>query len=129
MTAAFIPAPVKPPISKVSFDALDIRVGQIESVANIEGTDKLVALRVDFGDHMRTIVAGIRLERDAGALIGRQSLFVVNMEPRKMRGVYLRRHAVRHRVCRRHPSCARDPRTGCSERGASGITLLPGGRR
>ena len=87
MTADFTPAPIRPPISKAAFDALDIRVGRIEGVDNVEGTDKLVALRVDFGDHKRTIVAGIRLERDASALVGRQSLFVVNMEPRNMRGI------------------------------------------
>ncbi len=87
MTATFTPAPVKPTISKAAFDALDIRIGRIEAIDNIEDTDRLVALRVDFGDHQRTIVAGIKLERDVSALIGRQALFVVNMEPRKMRGV------------------------------------------
>lgn len=86
MTRDFAPAPVKPPISKAQFDALDVRVGTIISVADIPGSDKLAALTVDFGDHRRTIIAGIRLERDASALIGRQSLFVVNLEPRKMRG-------------------------------------------
>ena len=86
MTPDFTPAPVKPPISKVQFDALDIRVGKIVAVADVAGSDKLVALTVDFGDHQRTIIAGIKQERDAAALVGRQSLFVVNMEPRKMRG-------------------------------------------
>jgi methionine--tRNA ligase beta chain len=86
MSDTFQPAPVKPPISKAAFDALDIRVGRIEAVSDVAGSDKLVALTVNFGDHTRTIIAGIKLERDAAALVGRQSLFVVNMEPRKMRG-------------------------------------------
>ncbi len=87
MSTAFTPVPIKPLISKAAFDALDIRVGRIEGVTDVEGSDKLVALAVDFGDHKRTIVAGIKLERDASALVGRQSLFVVNLEPRKMRGI------------------------------------------
>jgi len=87
MSADFKPAPVKPTISKAAFDALDVRVGRIEAVSDVEGSDRLVALTVDFGDHKRTIVAGIKQERDAHALVGRQLLFVVNMEPRKMRGV------------------------------------------
>jgi tRNA-binding protein len=67
---------------------LDIRVGTIDSVTDVAGSDKLVALCVDFGDHKRTIVAGLRLERaDPREIEGRQALFVVNLEPRKIRGV------------------------------------------
>jgi tRNA-binding protein len=67
---------------------LDIRVGTIDSVADVAGSEKLVALRVDFGDHKRTIVAGLRQERaDPREIEGRQALFVVNLEPRKIRGV------------------------------------------
>jgi tRNA-binding protein len=79
-------APVKPTISFKEFQKVDIRVGTIESVANIEKADKLVKLRVNFGDHQRTL-AGIRTERaDPGEIIGRQALFVVNLEPREMMG-------------------------------------------
>jgi tRNA-binding protein len=80
-------APVKPTISIKEFQKIDIRVGTIESVENIEQADKLVKLRVDFGDHQRQILAGIKTERiDPGEIIGRQALFVVNLEPRKMMG-------------------------------------------
>ena len=52
------------------------------------GSNKLVALRVGFGDHERTIVAGIKQERaNPGGIKGRQALFVVNLQPRKMCGV------------------------------------------
>lgn len=69
-------------------DALDVRVGTIREVADVEGADKLVRLRVDFGDHERTIVAGLKEERENPAEIeGRQALFIVNLEPRRMRGV------------------------------------------
>ena len=80
-------APVKPTISIKEFQNIDIRVGTIESVDNIEQADKLVKLRVNFGDHQRQILAGIKAERvDPSEIIGRQALFVVNLEPRKMMG-------------------------------------------
>jgi tRNA-binding protein len=82
------PAPVKAPISAEFLEQIDVRVGTIESVADVEGSDKLMALTVNFGDHHRTIVAGIRQERQNPAEIqGRQALFVVNLAPRKMRGI------------------------------------------
>jgi len=66
---------------------IDVRVGTIESIDNIEQADKLVKLGVDFGDHQRQILAGIKTERmDPGEIIGRQALFVVNLEPREMMG-------------------------------------------
>ncbi|HEV2112945.1 MAG TPA: hypothetical protein VGR50_02275 [Terriglobales bacterium] len=69
-------------------DQIDVRVGTIESVHDIEGSDKLVQLRVNFGDHSRSIVTGMKQERaDPREIEGRQALFVVNLEPRKMRGV------------------------------------------
>jgi len=80
-------APVKPTISIKEFQKIDIRVGTIESLDNIEQADKLVKLRVNFGDHHRQILAGIKTERvDPGEVIGRQALFVINLEPRKMMG-------------------------------------------
>ena len=82
------PAPVKPEVSLADLDKLDIRVGTILSVADVAGADKLVVLRVGFGDHERTIVSGMRQERsDIQAIVGRQALFVVNLAPRKMKGV------------------------------------------
>ncbi len=82
------PAPVKATVPKEVLDQLDIRVGTIVSVEEIAGSDKLVALRVNFGDHQRTIVAGMKQERaDPREIVGKQALFVVNLEPRKMRGV------------------------------------------
>lgn len=84
----FKPAPVKPNILFEAFEKIDVRVGTILSVTDVPGSDKLVALRVDFGDHQRTIVAGLRQERARAAEIeGRQALFVVNLEPRRLKGV------------------------------------------
>ena len=82
------PAPVKPTILMELLNQIDIRVGTIESLTDIAGSDKLVALQVNFGDHKRTIVAGLKLERiNPREIEGKQALFVVNLEPRKIRGV------------------------------------------
>jgi methionine--tRNA ligase beta chain len=81
-------APIKPQISVHVLNQVDIRVGTILSVTEVPGADKLVQMRVSFGDHERTIVAGLRQERaNPREIEGRQALFVVNLEPRKMRGV------------------------------------------
>src|SRR5271154_4468621 len=82
------PAPVKPQIAMQILEQVDIRVGTIESVEDVPGSDKLVQMRVRFGDHTRTIVAGMKQDRTSpGEIVGRQALFVVNLEPRKLRGV------------------------------------------
>jgi tRNA-binding protein len=84
----FSPAAIKPPISIGEVDKLDIRVGTIERVENVPRSDKLVKLTVDFGDHRRSILVGMRRERadPKTEIEGRQALFVVNLEPRKMAG-------------------------------------------
>jgi len=82
------PAPVKPLIPLHLLEQVDVRVGTIEAVDDVPGSDKLVQMRVRFGDHTRTIVAGMKQERsNPREIAGRQALFVVNLEPRKMRGV------------------------------------------
>lgn len=84
----FSPSPVKAPVPIASLDKLDIRVGTIQDLADVSGSTKLVALTVSFGDHSRTIVAGLKRERsDPREIVGRQALFVVNLEPRRMAGV------------------------------------------
>jgi len=81
----FTPAPIKPLLTIAAVEALDIRVGEIIAVENVERSSKLVRMRVSFGDHVRTILAGLRKQRDdVAALVGRQTLFVVNLEPKKM---------------------------------------------
>ena len=81
------PAPIKELVAFEDFEKLDIRVGTITSVSAVEKSDKLMKLVVDFGDHHRSILAGIRQEReDPREIEGRQALFVVNLPPRKMAG-------------------------------------------
>ena len=82
------PAPIKPTIAKSVLDQIDIRIGTIESAEPVPGSSKLVSLRVNFGDHKRTILSGMQQERpDLTVLVGKQALFVVNLEPRKMAGI------------------------------------------
>ncbi|MGB9333412.1 MAG: hypothetical protein WCB14_00265 [Candidatus Acidiferrales bacterium] len=81
-------APVRATISIDILNQVDIRVGTIEAVEDVEGSDKLVKMRVNFGEFTRTILAGMKQERaNPREIEGRQALFVVNLEPRKMRGV------------------------------------------
>ena len=80
-------SPIKPTVKYDDFSKIDIRVGKIEKVENVEKSDKLVRLIVDFGDHKRSILVGMKKERDNPKEIeGLQALFVVNLEPRKMMG-------------------------------------------
>ena len=81
------PALVKPTVSIDVLEQLDIRVGTIQSVEDVPGSKKLARLVVDFGDETRTILAGLRQERQNPREIeGSQALFVVNLAPREMAG-------------------------------------------
>jgi len=83
----FTPAPVKPVVAISALEVLDIRVGTIERVDEVARSEKLMKLTVNFGDHSRSILAGIKKERENPHEIeGRQALFVLNLEPRKMAG-------------------------------------------
>jgi tRNA-binding protein len=83
----FKPAPLKSVISFSEVDRIDIRVGTIVVVDDVAGSDKLLKLTVDFGDHRRSILAGMKQERRHPREIeGQQALFVVNLEPKKMMG-------------------------------------------
>lgn len=82
------PAPIKPTIEFEDLEKIDIRVGTILAVEEVPDSKKLMRLSVDFGDHQRTILAGIKQEReDPGEIDGKQALFVMNLEPRKMAGI------------------------------------------
>ena len=81
------PAPIKDLISFEDFEKLDIRVGTIVSVNEVANSDKLMKLIVDFGDHTRSILAGIKKERENPKEIeNKQALFIVNLPERKMAG-------------------------------------------
>ena len=80
-------APVKPAIAFEVLEQVDIRIGTIKLVEDLNGSNKLVKLTVDFGDHMRTILVGMKQERENPKEIeGVQALFVINLEPKKILG-------------------------------------------
>lgn len=79
--------PLKPTISFQDLEKVDIRVGTIEKVEDVVGSDKLVRLIVDFGEFKRTILVGMKKEREnPKEIVGKQAFFVVNLEFRKMMG-------------------------------------------
>ncbi len=81
------PAKIKEIINYEDFDKVDIRVGTIVSVSEVPDSRRLMKLIVDFGDHTRQILAGIKQEREnAEDLAGLQALFVVNLAEREMAG-------------------------------------------
>jgi len=83
--AAAQPAPEK--IAIEDFAKVEMRVGQIKTAERIVGADKLLKLMVDIGSEVRQICAGIAQYYEPEALVGRKVVVVVNLAPRKLRGV------------------------------------------
>ena len=84
-----IPAfvPVKSEIVFDDFSKIDLRVGKILSAEKVEKADKLLKLEVLLGFETRTIVSGIALHFKPEEIVGKQVTVVVNLAPRKMRGI------------------------------------------
>jgi methionyl-tRNA synthetase len=74
-------------ISIEDFAKVEMRVGQIKTAERIVGADKLLKLTVDIGTEIRQICAGIAQYYEPEKLIGRKVAVVVNLAPRKLRGV------------------------------------------
>lgn len=78
----------KAQIIYADLEKIDIRVGTIKLVEDIKQSSRLVKLEVDFGEFIRTIVVGMKDERENPREIeGIQALFVVNMEPKVIFGI------------------------------------------
>ncbi len=78
----------KPLIGMSDLEKLDVRVGTILDVIDVDGSRTLVQLVVGFGEETRSILAGLKKERaDPSEIVGKQALFVVNLEPRAMMGI------------------------------------------
>lgn len=80
-------APVKTEIQYDDFAKLDLRVGTITAAEKVPKADKLLKLEVDLGSEKRTIVSGIALHFAADSIVGKQVVVVMNLAPRKMRGI------------------------------------------
>ena len=74
-------------ISFDEFKKIELRVGEIISVEDMEGSEKLIKLKVSFGDEERQILAGIKNYYSSEDLIGNKFVFVTNLEKRKMMGL------------------------------------------
>jgi len=69
------------------FHKVEIRVGEIMSAEAIEGSDKLLRLRVNFGTEERQVLSGIAKFVDPASLVGKRVPFVTNLPPRTMMGL------------------------------------------
>ena len=76
---------ILPGISIDDFARVDLRIARIESADIVEGADRLLRLTVDVGGERRTVFAGIRQAYAPEQLVGRLTVVVANLEPRKMR--------------------------------------------
>ncbi|PIY80299.1 MAG: methionine--tRNA ligase subunit beta [Candidatus Pacebacteria bacterium CG_4_10_14_0_8_um_filter_42_14] len=78
----------KPTINYEDFAKLDMRIATIIAAEPIEGADKLLKLTLDVGElGERTIAAGIKLWYEVETLVGKQIVYLSNLEPRMLRGV------------------------------------------
>jgi methionyl-tRNA synthetase len=80
-------APAKDPTTFDDFVKMDIRTGTILEAERVPKTDKLLKLKVDTGIDQRTVVSGIAEFYEPSSIIGRQVVILVNLQPRKIRGI------------------------------------------
>ncbi len=92
MAAAPVPTPVpaeakeeNPFISMDDFSKVDLRIARIIAADSVEGADKLLHLTLDIGEGTRSVFAGIKSAYDPTSLVGRLTVMVANLAPRKMR--------------------------------------------
>lgn len=69
------------------FQKLDLRVAKILQAEKINGSDKLLKLKIDLGEEKRTLVAGIGKKYNPGELIGQLIVVIINLEPKEIRGI------------------------------------------
>lgn len=77
--------PIAPTVDITLFGQLDLRVARIVAAEAVEGADKLLRLQLDLGAERRQVFAGIKTAYAPEALVGRLTVMVANLEPRKMR--------------------------------------------
>jgi methionyl-tRNA synthetase len=77
--------PIGETISFEDFAKVDLRVVTIINAEAVEKADKLLRLELDLGGETRQVFAGIKSAYDPKALIGKQTVMVANLAPRKMR--------------------------------------------
>ena len=84
-TAKTAVEPIAETIDYADFAKIDLRVARIIDAQAVEGADKLLQLTLDLGGETRNVFAGIKAAYEPGKLIGRLTVMVANLAPRKMR--------------------------------------------
>ncbi|HPB91574.1 MAG TPA: methionine--tRNA ligase [Rugosibacter sp.] len=74
-----------PTISIDDFSKIDLRIARISDAQHVEGAEKLIRLTLDFGGETRQVFAGIKSAYDPAQLVGRLTVMVANLAPRKMK--------------------------------------------
>ena len=74
-----------PTISIDDFSKIDLRIARISDAQHVEGTEKLIRLTLDLGGETRQVFAGIKSAYDPAQLVGRLTVMVANLAPRKMK--------------------------------------------
>ncbi|MFO1419254.1 MAG: methionine--tRNA ligase [Methylotetracoccus sp.] len=77
--------PIAETVSIDDFAKIDLRIARITAAEPVEGADKLLKLTVDLGSEVRTVFAGIKSAYEPRALVGRLTIVVANLAPRKMK--------------------------------------------
>jgi methionyl-tRNA synthetase len=76
---------IKPEIQFEDFDKIDLRLAKIISAEHVEGADKLLQLKLDIGEGEKQVFAGIKSAYTPEDLVGKLTIIVANLAPRKMR--------------------------------------------
>jgi methionyl-tRNA synthetase len=79
--------PIKPEITYEDFAKLDIRIARVLEAEAVQGTDKLLKLKISLGDSERELVAGVALSYKPEELVGKNVVILANLQPRKIRGI------------------------------------------
>ncbi len=78
-------SPWEPFIGIDDFSKVDLRIARIANAEHVEGADKLLKLTLDLGTETRTVFAGIKAAYAPETLVGRLTVMVANLAPRKMK--------------------------------------------
>ncbi len=73
-------------INYEDFAKIDLRIASIDEASRIEGSDKLLKLKVNLGEENRQIIAGVGKAYNPEDLVGRQIIIIANLEPRSLMG-------------------------------------------
>ena|SRR3990167_241350 len=74
-------------LSFADFQKIELKTGKIDSAEKVEKSDKLLKLKVDFGEENRQVISGIAKEYSPDDLVGKSFVFVTNLEPRQILGL------------------------------------------